>query len=84
MFSFISLPFTIPTFSLPSLALPASIQTRFIAFVLQKSLGHLVKPGQLDSNKITAQLGSGHVEINDVELDERVSPRRCLYPGVAC
>lgn len=71
MLNFISLPFTIPTFSLPSLALPASIQTRFIAFVLQKSLGHLVKPGQLDSNKITAQLGSGHVEINDVELDER-------------
>jgi autophagy-related protein 2 len=78
MFSFIQLPFQLPTFTLPSISVPASIQRRFIAFVLQKSLGHLVKPGQLDGNKINAQLGSGYVEINDVQLDEQVSRRPCL------
>jgi autophagy-related protein 2 len=43
-----------------------------VAFVLQKSIGHLVKPGQLDSNQINAQIGSGYVEIKDVEVNEDV------------
>jgi autophagy-related protein 2 len=72
MFSFFRVPFSLPSFQLPSLSLPASIQSRFISFVLQKSLGHLVKPGQLDSNKVNAQLGNGLVEIHDVELDQQV------------
>jgi len=72
MFGFIQLPFQLPSLSLPSFSVPAAIQRRFIAFVLQKSLGHLVKPGQLDGNKINAQLGSGYVEVKDVQLDEQV------------
>ncbi|KIM31918.1 hypothetical protein M408DRAFT_327310 [Serendipita vermifera MAFF 305830] len=75
MFSFIQLPFQLPSFSLPSLSVPASIQRRFIGFVLQKSLGHLVKPGQLDADKINAQLGSGDIEVNEVQLDEQAINR---------
>lgn len=32
-----------------------------------------MKPGQLDDHKIDAQIGSGRVEINDVQLDDSVS-----------
>lgn len=72
MFSFFQLPFQIPSISLPSIALPASIQRRFIGFVLRRSLGNFVKPGQLDGDQVNAQLGSGFVEINDLELDGEV------------
>ncbi|KAF5380922.1 hypothetical protein D9615_004012 [Tricholomella constricta] len=56
---------------LPSLnfALPSSLQRRFISFVLKKSLGHLLRPGQLDFRQIDSQIGSGFVQINDLELD---------------
>ncbi|KAF7363504.1 GP-PDE domain-containing protein [Mycena sanguinolenta] len=54
-----------------SFALPASIQGRFISFVLKKSLGHLVKPGQLDIDQIDSQIGSGYVQVNDVQLDNQ-------------
>ncbi|KAJ7235449.1 hypothetical protein B0H12DRAFT_1141515 [Mycena haematopus] len=58
---------------LPSISftLPASIQGRFISFVLKKSLGHLVKPGQLDIDQIDSQIGSGYVQVNDVQLDNQ-------------
>ncbi|TEB36380.1 hypothetical protein FA13DRAFT_1683755 [Coprinellus micaceus] len=58
--------------SLPSLnfTIPANIQSRFLSFVLKRSLGHLFKPGQLDSAQIDSQLGSGHIQVNDLELDE--------------
>ncbi|KAJ6630872.1 hypothetical protein B0H10DRAFT_2160244 [Mycena sp. CBHHK59/15] len=58
---------------LPSInfALPASIQRRFISFVLKKSLGHLLKPGQLDINQIDSQIGNGYVQVNDLELDNQ-------------
>jgi hypothetical protein len=72
MFSFFQLPFQIPSISLPSIALPASIQRRFIGFVLRRSLGNFVKPGQLDGDQVNAQLGSGFVEINELELDAEV------------
>jgi autophagy-related protein 2 len=58
---------------LPSISfVPASIQRRFISFVLKKSLGHLLKPGQLDVNQIESQIGSGFVQINDLQLDNQV------------
>lgn len=63
-----SLPFSIPSFSAP-----LSIQRRFISFVLKRSLGHLVKPGQLDISQIDAQIGNGYVEVKDLELDCTVS-----------
>ncbi|KAG9087874.1 autophagy- protein 2 [Ceratobasidium sp. 370] len=67
MFGFLrSLAVPLPTIGI---ALTANIQRRFLSFVLKYFLGHLVKPGQLDDHKIDAQIGSGRVEIKDVELD---------------
>lgn len=56
---------------LPSLnfAVPSSVQGRFISFLLKKLFGHLFKPGQLDSSQVDAQIGSGYVQVNDLELD---------------
>jgi len=58
--------------SIGYLPLPSNIQRRFISFVLKRSLGHLLKPGQLDVQQIDSQIGSGHVQVNDLELDNRV------------
>ncbi|KAI0054145.1 hypothetical protein FA95DRAFT_1585813 [Auriscalpium vulgare] len=57
--------------SLPSLdiPLPSAIQRRFISFILKRSLGHLLKPGQLDVQQIDSQIGSGYVQVRDLELD---------------
>ncbi|PPR03614.1 hypothetical protein CVT24_007729 [Panaeolus cyanescens] len=56
---------------LPSInfAIPVSIQNHFVSFLLKKSLGHLLKPGQLDLHQIDSQIGSGYVQVNDLELD---------------
>ncbi|KDR81673.1 hypothetical protein GALMADRAFT_276398 [Galerina marginata CBS 339.88] len=50
-------------------AIPTSIQGRFLSFVLKKSLGHLLKPGQLDHHQIDSQIGSGYVQVNDLQLN---------------
>lgn len=66
---------------LPSISfVPASIQRRFISFVLKKSLGHLLKPGQLDINQIDSQIGSGYVQVNDLQLDSQVRVIREVVP----
>lgn len=68
--------YTLPSLpSLPSLgiALPSSIQRRFVSFVLRRSLGRFLKPGQLDDAQVDSQIGSGFVQINDLELDHAVS-----------
>ncbi|KAK7467202.1 autophagy-related protein 2 [Stygiomarasmius scandens] len=57
--------------SIDYLPLPSNIQRRFISFVLKRSLGHLLKPGQLDVQQIDSQIGSGHVQVNDLELDNQ-------------
>ncbi|KAF8892528.1 hypothetical protein BD779DRAFT_1610102 [Infundibulicybe gibba] len=56
---------------LPSLnfTLPSGVQSRFISFALKKSLGHFLKPGQLDSHQIDSQIGSGYIQVNDLELN---------------
>jgi autophagy-related protein 2 len=63
--------------SLPSLpgfpSLPQNIQRRFVSFVLKRSLGHLVKAGALDPERLEAQVGTGLIEIRGAELDEEVS-----------
>ncbi|KAG2356196.1 hypothetical protein BDR07DRAFT_1492224 [Suillus spraguei] len=53
-------------------SLPSAIQRRFLSFVLKKSLGHLLKPGQLDLHQIDSQIGSGVVQVRDLELDDQV------------
>ncbi|KAG9127181.1 autophagy- protein 2 [Ceratobasidium sp. 392] len=76
MFGFLrSLAVPLPTFGI---ALPANIQRRFLSFVLKYFLGHLVKPGQLDDHKIDAQIGSGRVEIKDVELDATLFAQKAI------
>jgi autophagy-related protein 2 len=75
LFSLPSLP-ALPTSYLPSLpSLPQNLQRRFLSFVLKRSLGHLVKAGALDPDRLEAQVVTGHVEVKGVELDEDVSPR---------
>ncbi|KAF8625802.1 hypothetical protein AX15_005189 [Amanita polypyramis BW_CC] len=57
--------------SLPSVnfAIPSSLQGRFVSFLLKKCLGHFLKPGQLDARQIESQIGSGFVQVNDLELN---------------
>jgi hypothetical protein len=62
-----SLP--IPTFGL---SLPSDIQRRFLSYILRRSLGRFLKPGQLDVQQIDSQIGSGYVQINDLEVDHEV------------
>ncbi|KAG5728038.1 Autophagy-related protein 2 [Termitomyces sp. T112] len=59
--------------ALPSLniSLPSSLQGRFISFVLKKSLGQFLKPGQLDFHQIDSKISSGFVQINDLQLDDQ-------------
>jgi autophagy-related protein 2 len=54
--------------SLPSL----DFQRLFFSFVLKKLLGHLLKPGSFDINQIESQIGSGFVQIRNLELDNEV------------
>ena len=68
-------------FSLPSFSPPISIQRRFIAFVLKRSLGHLLKPGQLDVQQIDSQIGNGFVEVKDLELDAIVRVSLAFMAG---
>ena len=60
--------------SLPSidLSLPSGIQKRFISFALRQSLGHFLKPGQLDVQQVDSQIGSGYVQVRDLELNDEV------------
>lgn len=80
MFSLPRLPFELPGFSLP-ITVPGRIRQRFVSFLLQRFLGHLVKPGQLDASQIDAQIGGGIVEIKRIELDEQVCPLILLVSG---
>ena len=59
---------------LPALnfAIPSSLQGRFVSFLLKKFLGHFLKPGQLDVGQIESQIGSGFVQVNDLELNHEV------------
>ncbi|KAG6837307.1 hypothetical protein H0H93_011909 [Arthromyces matolae] len=36
-----------------------------------KTLGHFLKPGNLDSNQIDSNIGSGFIQINDLQLDNQ-------------
>ncbi|KAI0362114.1 hypothetical protein OH77DRAFT_20625 [Trametes cingulata] len=58
--------------ALPSLdfSLPSGIQKRFISFALRQSLGHFLKPGQLDVQQVDSQIGSGYVQVRDLELND--------------
>lgn len=72
-------------------SLPSVIQRRFLSFILKKSLGHLLKPGQLDLHQIDSQIGSGVVQVRDLELDDQAinkllagSPFRLHDGSISC
>ncbi|GJE87153.1 autophagy-related protein 2 [Phanerochaete sordida] len=62
-------PSWFPTLPSIEFSLPSSIQKRFFSFGLRRVLGHFLKPGQLDTQQIDSQIGSGFVQVRDVELD---------------
>lgn len=61
----------LPTFDF---AVPSSIQRRFFSFLLRRTLGRFLKPGQFDLHQIDSQLGSGTIQVKDLELDGQASP----------
>ncbi|KAF8317481.1 hypothetical protein DL93DRAFT_2165719 [Clavulina sp. PMI_390] len=63
-------PFELPTIRFPSLSIPANIQRRFVSFILRRSLGRFVRPGQLDDHQIDSQIGSGSLEISQIQLSD--------------
>lgn len=62
---------SLPTINI--ITLPAAIQGRFLSFLLRKCLGRFLKPGQLDHYQIDSQIGSGYVQVNQLELNPEVS-----------
>jgi len=64
---------SLPTFDF---AVPSNIQSRFFSFVLKKTLGNFLKPGQLDYSQIDSQIGSGYVQVNDLDLSPEVRHSR--------
>ncbi|KZV69486.1 hypothetical protein PENSPDRAFT_481043 [Peniophora sp. CONT] len=59
-----------PSFPNFDFALPSNLQRRFISFLLKRSLGPFLKPGQLDVEQIDSQIGSGYLQVKDLEIDE--------------
>ncbi|SNX82554.1 related to APG2 - required for sporulation [Melanopsichium pennsylvanicum] len=50
-------------------SLSATLQKRILSYLLKRTLGHLVQGGQLDIAQIDAGIGSGRVQVNNVQLD---------------
>ena len=69
------LPAWLPALPSIDLSLPSGIQKRFLSFALRQALGHFLKPGQLDIQQVDSQIGSGFVQVRDVELDNQVRGR---------
>lgn len=55
-----------------NLTLPTNIQSRFLSFILKRTLGHFFKPGHFDASQIDSQIGSGFVQVKDLVLDNKV------------
>jgi hypothetical protein len=69
----------IPTIRLPTFNVPAQIQNRLLSFAIRRSIGHLLKRGGVEIDKLDTQVGRGWVEVKDVELEEDV---RCHSPPI--
>ncbi|KZT56758.1 hypothetical protein CALCODRAFT_517970 [Calocera cornea HHB12733] len=70
----------IPSIRLPSLYVPAQIQNRLLSFAIRRSIGHLLKRGGVEIDKLDTQVGRGWVEVKDVELEEEAI--NALLPGL--
>ena len=71
-------------FSFPTIdfTFTSGLQRRFISFVLKRTLGHFLRPGQLDVQQIEAQIGSGYVQVKDLEIDHDVRRGSWLSSGL--
>ncbi|EJT98304.1 hypothetical protein DACRYDRAFT_110744 [Dacryopinax primogenitus] len=70
----------IPSIRLPSFNVPAQIQNRLLSFAIRRSIGHLLKRGGVEIDKLDTQVGRGWVEVKDVELEEEAI--NALIPGL--
>ncbi len=78
------LPSFLTGWELPSVSafsLSANLQKRILSYLLKRTLGHFVDGGQLDPTQLDAGIGSGRIEIRDIELDaaalnQRLAPFR--------
>ncbi|CBQ70573.1 related to APG2-required for sporulation [Sporisorium reilianum SRZ2] len=62
--------------SVSAFSLSANLQKRILSYLLKKTLGHLVDGGQLDLAQIDAGIGSGRIEVRNVQLDAQAINRR--------
>jgi hypothetical protein len=59
-------------FSLPYLGLPTNVQNRLLSFLLRRLLGHLVVGGQIELDRIDADLTRGKLVLGRVDLEAEV------------
>ncbi|GAC97086.1 potential autophagy related protein Atg2 [Pseudozyma hubeiensis SY62] len=62
--------------SVSAFSLSANLQKRILSYLLKRTLGHLVDGGQLDLAQIDAGIGSGRIEVRNVQLDAQAINRR--------
>ncbi|TKY84955.1 hypothetical protein EX895_006035 [Sporisorium graminicola] len=62
--------------SVSAFSLSANLQKRILSYLLKRTLGHLVDGGQLDLAQIDAGIGSGRIEVRNVQLDVEAINRR--------
>lgn len=55
--------------SVSAFSLSANLQKRILSYLLKRTLGHLVDGGQLDLAQIDAGIGSGRIEVRNVQLN---------------
>lgn len=56
-----------------AMSISSALQRRLLSYLIRRTLGHLLKPGSLDGAQIDAGIGSGKLEIANLELDQQVS-----------
>ncbi|ETS60986.1 hypothetical protein PaG_04917 [Moesziomyces aphidis] len=80
------LPSFLTGWELPSVSafsLSANLQKRILSYLLKRTLGHFVDGGQLDPTQLDAGIGSGRIEIRDIELDAAALNQRLAHLPVS-
>lgn len=62
--------------SVSAFSLSGNLQKRILSYLLKRTLGHLVDGGQLDLANIDAGIGSGRIEVRNVQLDANAINKR--------
>ncbi|SPO22516.1 related to APG2 - required for sporulation [Ustilago trichophora] len=67
--------------SVSAFSLSANLQKRILSYLLKRTLGHLVDGGQLDLAQIDAGIGSGRIELRNIQLDaDAINTRLPSFP----